>query len=221
MKKRHILPVFLVSLGYCFGQTPADLFQTGLATDGATISLARLRHKIPGKALAAFSRSLKLARRREWRQGARELEVAVNEDPEFADAHGNLGVHYIMLEQLNQAVAELHRAIALDSATSIHHSNLALAYLLLHQPNEAKTEAQTAVLLDSRNAKGQYMLGFLLARNPGERADAEKHLTFAAHEFPEAHLVLAKLYHRAGDESKASVELERYRKASSTLKENY
>jgi tetratricopeptide (TPR) repeat protein len=217
MKKHHILSVFLVSLGYCFGQTPADLLQTSQATESATISLARLRHQIPGKAFAAFSRALKLARRSEWRQGAKELEEAVNVDPEFADAHGNLGVHYIMLEQLNQAVAELRRAIALDASTSLHHSNLALAYLLLRRPSEAKVEAETAVSLDGRNAKGQYMLGFLLARNPGERADAEKHLAFAAQEFPDAHLALAKLYRGDGDESKAAVELERYRKATSAF----
>jgi tetratricopeptide (TPR) repeat protein len=220
MKRPQILHVFLVSLGSCFGQTPADLFQTGQATESATISLARLRHRIPGKALAAFSRALKLARHREWRQGAAELEVAVNVDPEFADAHGNLGVHYVMLEQLNQAVAEFRRAIALDAATSMHHSNLALAYLLLHKPSEAKMEAETAVLLDSRNARGQYLLGFLLAQNPGEQADAQKHLAFAAQELPEAHLLLMKLYHASGDESKATLELERYQRAMSAFKEN-
>jgi tetratricopeptide (TPR) repeat protein len=162
-----------------------------------------------------------MARHSEWQQGATELEMAVNVDPEFADAHGNLGVHYIMLEQLNQAVAEFRRAIALDAATSMHHSNLALAYLLMHRPSEAKTEAQTAVLLDSRNARGQYLLGILLARNPGERADAEKHLSFAARELPEAHLLLGKLYHAAGDESKATLEQERYRRAISTFKEKH
>ena len=218
MKRPYILPFVL--LGCCLGQTPADLLQTQQATESATISMACLRHKIPGKALAAFSRALKLARRREWQQGARELEVAVNVDPEFADAHGNLGVHYIMLEQLNQAVAEFQCAIALDAATSMHHSNLALAYLLLHRPNEAKTEAETAVSLDSRNAKGQYLLVFLLARNPGGRAAAQKHLAFAAQELPEAHLLLMKLYHATGDESKATMELERYRRAISNFKEN-
>ena len=122
MKRPHILPVFLVSLGYCFGQTPVELFQPGQTTESATISLAHLRHKIPGKALAAFSRALKLARHREWQQGARELEAAVAADPDFSDAHGNLGVHYMMLHQVNQAIVEFRRAIALDSATSMHHS---------------------------------------------------------------------------------------------------
>ena len=218
MKRLLILPVFLISLVYCFGQTPAELFQSGPAADSATISLAQLRHKIPGKALAAFSRALELARHREWQQGASELEAAVNLDPEFADAHGNLGVHYVMLEHLNQAITEFRRAIALDSATSLHHSNLALAYLLLHKSGEAKTEAQTAVLLDSRNAPGQYLLGFLLAQNPVERGEAQKHLTYAAEEIPYAHLALMSLYRSTGEEVKATEELERYRKAISTFK---
>jgi tetratricopeptide (TPR) repeat protein len=229
MKMPLILPVFLVWLGSCFGQTPNELFRTwplpsndvDQVSASPTISLASLRHKIPGKAFAAFSQALKLARRREWQQGARELESAVAVDPDFADAHGNLGVHYLMLELLDQAVTEFRRAIALDSATSMYHSNLAFAYLLLQKPNEAKTEAQTAVSLDSRNAKGQYLLGFLLARNPGERADAQKHLAFAAQELPEAHLLLMKLYHATGDESKATLELERYRRAISAFHENH
>lgn len=220
MKKPYILSVFLVSLGYCLGQTPANVFQIGQATESPTISLAQLRHKIPGKALAAFSRALKLARRREWEQGAKELEAAVAVDPDFSDAHGNLGVHYMMLEQLSQAITEFRRAIMLDGTASTHHSNLALAYLLLHKAKEAKTEAETAVSLDSRNAAGQYLLGFILAKNPGERAEARKHLTFAAEEIPDAHLALMSLYRNAGEDRKATEELERYRKAISTFKEN-
>jgi len=212
--------VFFVSLGCCIGQTPAGLFQNGQATGSPTISFASLRHKIPRKALAAFSRALKLARHREWEQGAKELEAAVAEDPDFSDAHGNLGVHYMMLQQLNQAVTEFRRAIMLDRAASTHHSNLALAYLLLHESGEARTEAETAVSLDSRNATGQYLLGCLLAQNPGERREAQKHLSFAAEEIPYAHLALMSLYRSSGEDAKARMELERYRKAISTFKEN-
>ena len=230
MKKSHTLLVFFVSLGCCLGQTPFDFVRDWPAPasgenqssgNPGTVSLASLRHKIPGKAFAAFSRALKLAHRRDWRQGAKELETAVALDPEFSDAHGNLGVYYIMLEQFNQAVVELRRAIALDHATSIHHSNLALAYILLHRPNEAKTEAQTAVELDSRNARGQYLLGFLLAANPAARADAMKRLNFAAQEVPDAHLILGSIYRADGDNTKAHLELERYEKAVADFKGSY
>lgn len=230
MIRPHILPVFLVWLGCCFGQPSADTFKNlPLSFPGppeadsggdATVSVAQLAHKIPGKARAAFARALKLAQRQEWQKGAEELEKAVAIDPDFSDAHGNLGVHYLMLEKLNQAVSEFRRAISLDWSETMFHSNLALTYVLLKEPNEARTEAETAVALDSRNTKGQYLLGFLMAQNPGQRKEAQKHLLFAASEVPEAHLVLGRLYRVTGDESKASVEMERYRRATSSFKEN-
>jgi len=227
MKVPHIALVCLVSLGSCFAQMPMDRWQTffpgsadisQIPGNPATTSLARLRHKIPGKAIAAFSRALKLARHHEWQQGAKELETAVAIDPDFSDAHANLGVHYMMIHRLNEAVVELRRAIALDPAMSLYHSNLALAYVMQERNSEAKTEAETAVSLDGRNPKGQYLLGLLLARNPAYRADAEKHLKFAADDMPEAHLALMKLYRAGGDESNASREMERYQRAISAFK---
>ena len=229
MKVFHIIPVCLVSLGCCFAQMPVDRWQAWLPgsdidqipDNRATTSLARLRHKIPGKALAAFSRSLKLARHQEWQQGAKELETAVAIDPEFSDAHENLGVHYLMAQRMNEAVAELRRAIALDPVMSLYHSNLALAYVMQKRTSEAQTEAETAVSLDGRNPRGRYLLGLLLARNPAYRADAEKHLKVAADEMPDAHLALVKLYRAGGDESSASREMERYQRAISSFKRSY
>src|SRR5690349_21314048 len=87
LKRNHIVPVFFIALGCCYAQPPADVFRSAYSFSNGvteptsasepTISVARLRHKIPGKAAAAFSRALKFARRREWRQGAKELEAAV------------------------------------------------------------------------------------------------------------------------------------------------
>jgi Tfp pilus assembly protein PilF len=161
---------------------------------------------------------LKFARHREWQQGATELETAVAIDPEFSDAHGNLAVHYLMVHRLNDAVTELRRAIAIEPGVSMYHSNLALVYVMQERTSEAKTEAETAVTLDARNAKAQYLLGVLLARNPEYRAAAEKHLNFAAEEMPDAHLILMKLYRSRGDESNATREMDRYKRAMSSFK---
>jgi len=149
---------------------PSDL---RTSTEAQTVSVARLRHKVPGKALAAFQRAIKFASRKEWGKGAKELENSVAVDPDFSDAHGNLGIHYIELGRLDEAVNELHRAIALDSGCSVHHSNLAAAYLLQHDPSDARTEAETAVALDSTNIRAQYMLGALLAQDPQRLSSAQ------------------------------------------------
>lgn len=229
MKKHYLLLVFFVGVGVGRGQwLGRDPFSNwslapaagGDAPSGKTVSIIELRHKVPGKARAAFLRALKFASRNEWGKGAKELEESVAADPDFSDAHGNLGIHYLELGRLDDAIHELHRAIALDSSCSTHHSNLAAAYLLRHDQSEAKAEAETAVGLNSANIKAQYMLGILLAQHAGDLTDAQKHLNFAAREIPEAHLVLRALYRKSGDEALAARELERYQKALSTNKKD-
>ena len=224
MKKHYLLLVFFVGVGGCRGQwlgnDPLSNFPLippagGDSPSGQTVSITELRHKVPGKARAAFLRALKFASHHEWGKGAKELEESVAEDPDFSDAHGNLGIHYLELGRLDDAIHELRRAIELDSGCSTHHSNLAAAYVLRHNRSEAKMEAETAVALDSTNIKAQYMLGVILAQRPGDVADAEKRLSFAAREIPEAHLVLRALYRKSGDEVLAARELERYQKAIS------
>lgn len=184
-----------------------------------TVSVSALRHKIPGKAREFFSRALKFARAGQWQKGAEEMQKAVAIDPDFSDAHSNLGADYIALRRFREAIAELRRAIALDPGVSAYHSNIALAYLLLRQTGVAKAEAETAVQLDGRNTRGQYLLGLVLSKNPQDRHEAQRHLAFAAIEIPEAHLVLESLYRSNGEESKAKLELERYQKASSSEQE--
>jgi tetratricopeptide (TPR) repeat protein len=184
---------------------------------GETISVARLRHKLVGKAMAAFSRAAKLANAGAWQMGAVELEKAVALDPEFSDAHGNLGAYYVRLGRLEDAVVEFRSAIALDPACGFHHSNLAVAMLMLGRPNDAETEARTAVGMDGADFKAQYLFGVLLARKAVSRDAAIPHLVYAARFLPEAHLTLAELYRAIGEDERAQVELDRYCSAQAKM----
>jgi len=134
-------------------------------------------------------------------------------DPEYGDAHGNLGVMYVSLALPDQAAEEFRRAIELDPAGSFHHANLALALIQLNLFKEAEAEAQAAFDLDHLNSKARYLLGFLLARNPATRGRAEEHLQYAARLMPDAHLVLADIYRLEGADALAQSEREQYRKA--------
>jgi tetratricopeptide (TPR) repeat protein len=180
---------------------------------GERISVAALRHKVPGKALAAFSNGTKLAAAGNFQRAAHEFARAVKIDPDYADAHGNLGVMYVSLSLPEQATGEFRRAIALDPSTSFHHANLALALIQLNLPKEAEAEAQAAVDLDHLNPRARYLLGFLLARRPETRSRAAEHLQYAARNLPDAHLILANLYRLEGADALAQSEQERYRKA--------
>jgi Flp pilus assembly protein TadD len=228
MKKINTPFLFLLVIRCCLAQmpsTPAQLAgwldrqplempgETGFWSSEPTVSVARLRHHTPGKAWAAFSRSQKLANAGAWQQAALELGKAVTIDPDFAEAHNNLGVCDVEIERFESAAGELRRAIELDPADSAFHANLSLALILLHLQPEAEQEARTAVTLDAANSKAHYLLGFLLAEHPETRERAAEHLTYAARDLPAAHYRLAQIYQATGQTSRAGAELERYRKA--------
>jgi len=227
MKPGCALVVFLTAASYCGAQIRAaaggsENVQGGMSLrGGATISSARLRHKLVGKTVAAFSRSMKFANAGIWQNGALELEKAVAIDPGFSEAHGNLGVHYMALGRVDEAVREFRRAISLDPATSIHHSNLSYTMLLLRRPAEAEAEAQTALGLDSANFTAHYVLGLLFLRHADERAKAVHHLVYAARGLPEAHSVLSQLYHAEGNDPFAPREMERYKKSGESQRTEY
>lgn len=183
---------------------------------GGSISIARLRHRPPRKARQAFLRGMKFSQAGANANAAAEFAKAAELDPDFSEAHGNLGVEYTWLNRYDDAVPEFHRAIALDPATSFHHSNLAYTLIRLNRPHEAEAEAQTAVGLDGANATAQFVLGLLLARRPETRALCESHLVYAARTIPEAHRVLAWVYSAQGATQNSGVELESYRRETAS-----
>ena len=216
MGKAFIWMLFLLSAYNCGAQIPAAPWPFGTVMDlrpEETVSAARLRHKFISRAVAAFSRALKLAQSGAWEVGARELEKAIAIDPGFSEAHGNLGVHYFELGRLEQAAHEFRCAIDLDPSASLDHSNLAVVMLLLKHPAEAEAEAQAAIGLDSANFRAHYALGLLLTRRKETREEGTDHLLYAARELPGAHLELAQLFRAEGDNQRAALELDRYKLA--------
>lgn len=179
-----------------------------------SVSVARLRHKPNRKSLARFSRGLKYAESEAWDSAALEFKMAAERDPEFPEAHCDLGVAYTGMGRLEEAAGAFRRAIALDPATSVHHGNLAYVLILLKREKEALREAQVAVALDASNVKGQFLLGYLLSRRPESHQQAAAHLADAAREMPEAHLALAEMYLAEGAAPIARAELEQYQKTA-------
>lgn len=159
-----------------------------------TISLGRLRHTPPPKALKALQHGLKLDAAGDAVGSAEAFRKALALDPVYAEAHTDLGVEYMNLGMVDDAVTEFRSATALDPATSAHHANLGLALLILGRLREAEPEARTAVALDATSTKAHFLLGYVLACRPETVTAAEAHLRFAAREFPEARIALAFLY---------------------------
>jgi tetratricopeptide (TPR) repeat protein len=181
-----------------------------------SVSLARLRHKVPRKAVSFFLRGLKMAAAGQWQNSMNEFERAVRIDPEFSEAYGNLGTSLSATGRFEEAIGDFRRAIELDPATGAHHMNLGYALMCLGRAREAEPEARTAVALDPMNVNGQYLLGVILAGQVETRSAAVQHLLYAARDVPDAHYVLAQLYRVAGDELAARREMLHYRLLSAS-----
>lgn len=182
------------------------------ALEASSVSVARLRHKPPGRAIAALSRGLKFATAGKWNDGAREFQRAVAADPGFSEAHADLGVEYTFLGLLDQARDELQRSVELDPATGSYRSNLAYVLIRLGQKSEAERQLRSAIDLDAANTPAQFMLGYLLAQRPETRQAAIDHLVYAARQLPEAHYLLSRIYEEQEPPGRAAEEMHRYRK---------
>jgi tetratricopeptide (TPR) repeat protein len=181
---------------------------------GERISVVRLLHKPPHKAVIVFEQGLKFALANSWTAASLKFERAVSIDAEFSEAHGNLGAAYAVLQRFDEAALQFRRAIELDPSTAVHHANLAYVLMRMNQPEKAEPEARSAIGLDPSDCLGHYVLGFLLARMPATNNAAIEHLVYAERQFPEAHFVLAEVYFAEGNHQTASMEMEAYRRAS-------
>ena len=78
----------------------------------------------------------------------KDFERAVKMDPNFADAHNNLGTVYYQNNQMKQAIKEYQKAIAINPAQATYHSNMGTAYLERKEFDKATSEYARAFQLD-------------------------------------------------------------------------
>jgi Tfp pilus assembly protein PilF len=182
---------------------------------GETTSVARLRHRPNRQALAAARKAQRFTESGDYEHGAAEWRKAVEADPEFSEAHGNLGAQYVRLNRPVEATLEFARAIALDPFTARHQSNLAVALVQVGRLDEAESWARRAVRRDESNALGHYVLGCVLASSASKIAEGIQQLQIAARQMPSAHLVLAKIYDGQGKNALAAAERRQFREEES------
>lgn len=181
---------------------------------GETTSVARLRHKPTKRALQAAVKAQRFSESHKYDRAAIEWKKAVDEDPDFSEAHTNLGAQYVRLQRLREAAEEFRKAIALDPDTARHQSNLAVALAQLNQIDEAEKWARQAVQKDGSNALGHYVLGCILTARTNTLREAIQQLTIAARELPQVHQKLAEIYLSQGKKSMATAEMNQYQEAT-------
>jgi tetratricopeptide (TPR) repeat protein len=138
--------------------------------------LARIRTDVPAVAAVVWCAfvfvPVTLAQTRVWQTSETLWTAVVERSPGFADAHANLGEHYLQNGQADRARDELERALALRPQHGAALYNLAL----LEQeraPDRAEHSLRLLLAVEPDAAQARGLLGQILARR-GEN-DAALH----------------------------------------------
>jgi tetratricopeptide (TPR) repeat protein len=161
-----------------------------------TISLRELTHPVKKKALRCVDEAQRYARKNEPLKALAKLEEAVQIDPEFRDAHANLGAAYARDGRLEEAMQHFRRALEIGPPDVIIYSNLAWGSAALRQVSEAESFGRKAIALDASNAQAHLALGSALAMQPGKETEAVAQLKIAVPEEPKALLLIERLLAR-------------------------
>jgi len=121
--------------------------------------------------------------RRRYEQGdlasaAAWFERALQEIPDSAAAHHDLGVVYAQQGRFDEAIEHFRQALRLEPAMTVAYGNLVLALLEKHDFAAAAAEAQHSLTVAPHSAELQYRAGMALL-SLGKFAEAERHLRTA------------------------------------------
>lgn len=179
-----------------------------IAPIGDTVSVRNLQ--LPAGAIKEFRRSEKCVGSGDYGCAVQHLQKALKADPEFVEAHNNLGASYLQLSRYQDAIGEFEAAIALDEKMSAPHRNMSLALFSLRRYSEAETAARQALTLNPQQKAAQYSLGRALAAEGSVSPEAEQMLRGSLSEFPDARLSLAQVLMNRCANLDAAAELRAY-----------
>lgn len=157
---------------------------------GGIISLRELKHPVKKQAFRCVAEAQRYTENNEPVKAAAKLEEALRIDPEYRDAHTNLGALYARAGRVEEARQHFLRALQIGPPDAIIYSDLSWSCLALRQVSEAEEFGRKAIALDAGNAKAHLVLGNVLAMQPGKDAEAVKQLQIAAPNEPNALILI-------------------------------
>jgi Tfp pilus assembly protein PilF len=115
-----------------------------------TISVEDLRHPVSKKGRKLLEKAQALSRAGNHSKAIEELNAALKEPSAAPYAHGALGLEYVKLHRIAEAIGEYEEAIALRPRSATDHSNFGYALCVAGQIERGLQEAETALALDQR-----------------------------------------------------------------------
>jgi tetratricopeptide (TPR) repeat protein len=181
---------------------------------GDTVCLQQLAHKVPKGAQKAFEKGRKAEHRNKPLEAEKMLRQAVSEDPEFADAHNELGAVEASLGKLPEAAAEFQKTIDMAPGHNLALGNLAIVLAKMKKFHDAAEAARRALQVTPQDDGLRYILGFSLVMDHGDPVEALANLRRAESTYPKAHLLEAQLLAGSGKKSEAAEQLAAYLKGA-------
>jgi Flp pilus assembly protein TadD len=127
-----------------------------------TVSLAKLKHKPVKAAVKAFNKAVDKTKEGRTDEAIVLLKKAIELDPEYMEAHNNLGARYLVSRQAEKAIPEFRKAIELDPGSASVYANLSLALGHTGDLAGAEQAARRSLSLDPSSRQARYLLGMSL-----------------------------------------------------------
>lgn len=175
-----------------------------------TISLRRLQVSVPKKAVREFRESVKALESGDCSRAIFHLKRALEIEPQFFEAHNNLGSCYMQQKRFDLALASFEEARALDAGSATLEYNRAAALLALQRHAEAEEAARRALRLDPLSGGARYVLGLSLIAQNRLLAEALEHFRQVQNRIPAARLLAAEILIQLGRATEAALELRQY-----------
>jgi tetratricopeptide (TPR) repeat protein len=98
-----------------------------------------------------------------YKKAEEELREAIRINPNYAEAHNNLGILLTELKRYDEAEEEYRKAIKINPKLAEAHNNLGFLLAELKRYEEAEKEYRKAIKINPKPADAHYNLGILLA----------------------------------------------------------
>jgi len=175
-----------------------------------TVSLQELQHKSPRKALKEFNAARASLEKQQFARAVDHLKSALAVDPEFVEAHNDLGAAYFLREDYRRSAEHFQKAIDLAPTHKQANENLCLALLKMGRFVEAGQTAGRVVRRGGGSPVAHYAMAVGLIVDGGSRSEALFHLRLVGSHIPNARLLAARILADTGRRTDAARELEAY-----------
>jgi len=185
---------------------------------GGAVSLQQLSHRVPPQARKAFDKGEQALAKGDLALARTAFQDAITTDPEFADAHNELGGVEAGLKHLPEAAAQFQQAIDLVPEHPLALPNLSIVLAKMYRLHEAGQVARRALRIAPGDGRIHYILATSMLDEQGNMDEIIAEFERSADSVRAAHIVVAELLRNQGRIQKAREHLETYL-ASATPKD--